>query len=214
MSIILAVGTTWKIASTYGATKTMSAVSNANPAVATLEASHGVIVGDKIHITSGWEGLNNKFVRVSAVSVNDVTLEGINTLDTNLYPATSGTGSVREVTAFTEITQITRDYQVSGGEQQYADTSTLKNRQDQRIPTNRSPVDVVLPVYQDAALGWYATVRAADGVVTAGEVVYPGNARSMFTGYFSLGTVATVSDKTLRNAVAIAYAQDPIEYAT
>lgn len=215
MSIILAVGTTFKIASAYGASKVMSAITNANPAVATFEAAHGFVVGDKIHIKSGWEGLNDAFVRVSAVSTNDITLEGVNTLDTDRYPAGAGIGSGREATAMTEITQITRDYTVSGGDQQYADTSTLKNRQDQRVPTNTSPVDVVLPVFHDASLGWYTTVRAAEGVPTAGEIIYPGSSgRSLFTAYFSLGKVATVSDKTLRNAVAVAYANDPIEYTT
>lgn len=214
MSIILAVGTTFKIVSTYGPVKAMSAVSNANPAVATLEASHGVVVGDKIHIKSGWELLNDRYVRVSAVSVNDVTLEGVNTSNTDLYPAGGGVGTVRESTATTEVTQITRDYTTSGGEQQYADVSTLKNRQDQRLPTNRSPIDVVLPVFHDPSLAWYPVVRAADGIPVAGEIVYPGNARSLFTAYWSLGNVATVSDKTLRNAVALAYANDPVEYST
>lgn len=214
MAVKLAVGTTWQIASTYAAAATMSAVSNANPAVATLSASHGVVVGDLIHITSGWEGLNNQLLRVSVVATNDVTLEGFSTTDTTKYPAGSGTGSVREVTAWTEITQITRDYQVTGGDQQYADISTLKNRQDQRIPTSRSAVDVVLPIFHDATLAWYATVRAADGTVTGGRVIAPDNSRTMFTGYFSLGKVATVSDSTLRNAVAISFAADPAEYAT
>src|SRR5687767_1355365 len=141
MSITLAIGTTASIASTYGASKSMSAVTNANPAVATLEAAHGVVVGDIIHILSGWELLNNRVVRVSAVSTNDVTLEDVNTSDTDLYPVGSSAGSVREVTAWTEITQITRNFSVSGGETNYADTSTLKNRQDQRVPVSRSPVD-------------------------------------------------------------------------
>lgn len=213
MSKILAVGTTFKIASTYGASKTMSAASNAAQCVITLEAAHGVVVGDKIHITSGWELLNNRFVRVAAVDTNDITLEDVNTSDTDLYPPGGGTGSVREVTGFTEVTQITREYTVSGGEQQFADVSTLKDRQDKRIPTNRSPVDVVLPIFHDPALSWYSIVRGADGVPTAGEIVYPGGSRSLFVGYWSLGSVATVQDRTLRNAVGIAYESEPIEYA-
>lgn len=214
MSIILAVGTSVKIASTYGASKSMTAVTNANPAVATLEAAHGVVVGDKIHVLSGWELLDNQYLRVSAVSTNDVTLEGFNTLDTDDFPPGGGVGSVREVTASIEVTQITREYSVTGGEQQFADGSTLKNQQDKRIPTNTSPIDVLLPIFHDPSLSWYGTVRNARGAPTAGEVIYPGGGRALFTGYWSLGKVATTSDKTLRNAVAIAYAADPIEYAT
>lgn len=214
MSITLAIGTTASIASTYGAAKTMSAVSNANPAEATLEASHGVVVGDIIHITSGWDLLNNRVVRVSAVDVNDVTLEGVNTTDTDLYPAGSGGGSVREITGWTEITQITRNLSVSGGETTYADTSTLKNRQDQRLPVSRTPVDVKLPVFDDPALSWYAIVEAADAIETGGRFVYPNGSRTLFSGFFTVGQVATVEDSTLRNSVDISFAARPIRYAS
>lgn len=214
MSITLAIGTTASIASTYGAAKTMSAVSNANPAEATLEASHGVVVGDIIHITSGWDLLNNRVVRVSAVDVNDVTLEGVNTTDTDLYPAGSGGGSVREITGWTEITQITRNLSVSGGETTYADTSTLKNRQDQRLPVSRTPVDVKLPVFDDPSLAWYPIVEAADAIETGGRFVYPNGSRTLFSGFFTVGQVATVEDSTLRNSVDISFAARPIRYAS
>lgn len=214
MSITLAVGTTVSIASTYAASMDMTAVSNANPAVATLEASHGVIVGDIIHITSGWDLLNNRVARVSAVATNDVTLEGIDTSDTDLYPAGTGTGSVREITAWTEITQITRAINVSGGEQQYADTSTLKNRQDQRIPTSRTVVDVTLPIFDDPTLSHVAAIEAADAVETGGRFVYPNGRRVYFAGFWTIGDVATIEDSTLRNAVSVSFASRPKSYAT
>ncbi|MGK2897209.1 MAG: phage tail tube protein [Burkholderiaceae bacterium] len=216
MAITLAIGTTVSIASTYGSVKAMSAVTNANPAVATLEASHGVIVGDVIQLVSGWDLLNGRVVRVSAVSTNDVTLEGVNTADTNLFPVGSGTGSVREITAWTEITQITRDYQVSGGTQNFADTSTLKNRDDTRIPTSRSPYDVALPVYDDPSLGFVSVVETADetATATAGRFVYPNTSRTFFNGFWTIGRVATVQDSTLRNGVTVSFAARPIRYAS
>ena len=214
MSITLAVGTTVSIADTYGASKTMSAVSNANPAVATLEASHGVIVGDIIHLTSGWDLLNDRVVRVSVVATNDVTLEGIDTSDTDLYPVGSGTGSVREITAWKEITQITRSISVSGGQQQYADTSTLKNRQDQRIPTSRSVIDVTLPVFDDPTLAYVAEIESADAVETGGRFSYPNGRKVYFAGFWTIGDVATIEDSTLRNAVSISFASRPKSYAS
>jgi hypothetical protein len=214
MSITLAVGTTVSIAETYGTARAMSAISNANPAVATLEASHGVIVGDIVQVASGWDLLNNRLVRVSAVDVNDVTLEGIDTSDTDLYPAGSGTGSVREVTAWQEVTQITRQINVSGGETTYADTSTLKNRQDQRIPVSRTPVDVQLPVYDDPDLAWVAVVQAADAIETGGRFVYPNGRRVYFAGFWTVGDVATIEDSTLRNRVDVSFASRPTSYAS
>ena len=214
MSITLAIGTTVSIASTYGTARTMSAVTNANPAVGTLESSHGVLVGDIIHIASGWDLLNNRVVRVSVVSTNDVTLEGINTADTDIYPAGSGIGSVREITAWTEVTQITRNFAVAGGEQQYADISTLKNRDDQRLPTSRTPVDVTLPLYDDPSLAFVAEINDADAIETGGRFVYPSGGRTLFSGYWTIGQVATVEDSTLRNSANISFAARPIRYAT
>lgn len=213
MSITLAIGTTASIASSYGAAKSISSITNASPAVATLEASSAVIVGDIIHITSGWDLLNNRVVRVSVAAGDVVTLEGVDTTDTDLYPAGSGVGSVREILAWTEITQITRNLAVSGGETTYADTSTLKNRQDQRLPVSRTPVDVKLPVFDDPALGWYAVVEAADAIETGGRFVYPNGSRTLFAGFWTVGSVATVEDSTLRNSVDVSFAARPIRYA-
>lgn len=214
MSITKAIGTTVTIASTYGTLSVMSAVTNANPAVATFGAAHGFVVGDKIHILSAWPGLNNRYVRVSAVATNDVTLEGVNTVSTTDYPAGGGAGSAREVTASTEISQIGRAINVSGGEQQYADTSLLKFAQDTRIPINRSAIDVTLPLYDDPSAAFVAVVTAADGIETAGEFTYKNGSRLMFTAFWSLGQVATIEDFTLRNALALAFANTPIKYAT
>lgn len=214
MSITLAVGTTGSIASTYGASRAITAISNANPAVATVEASHGFIVGDIIHVNSGWDLLNNRLARVSVVATNDITLENIDTSDTDLYPAGSGVGSAREITGWTEITQITRNINVSGGETTYADTSTLKNRQDQRIPVSRTPVDVTLPVYDDPTLAWYAEVNDADAIETGGRFVYPNGRRVYFAGFWTVGDVATIEDSTLRNSVSISFASRPTSYAS
>jgi Phage tail tube protein, TTP len=214
MSITLAVGTTVSVGSTYGASKAISAISNAATAVATFEAAHGIIVGDIVHITSGWELLNNRVVRVSAVATNDISLEGVNTTDTELYPTGAGVGSGREVTGWTEVTQITRQINVSGGEQTYADTSTLKNRQDTRVPVSRTPVDVVLPVFDDPTLAWVAAVQAVDSIETAGVFVYPNGRRVYYAGYWTVGDVATVEDSTLRNAVTVSFASRPISYAS
>jgi hypothetical protein len=214
MSITLAIGTTVSIASTYGASKTISAITNADPAVATFEAGHGVGVGDIVHLRSGWDLLDNRVVRVSAVATNDVTLEGVDTTDTDLFPAGAGTGSAREVTAWTEVQQITRNFQVNGGEQQYADISTMKNRDDKKIPTNRTAVDVKLPIYDDPTLAHYGVINDADATETAGRFVYPNGSRTLFAGFWSIGQVATVEDSTLRNSVDVSFAARPIRYAS
>lgn len=216
MSITSAVGTAFAIASTYASAKTMSAVTNAASAVATLAGSHGVVVGDIVEVTSGWDRLNGRLARVSAVATNDVTLEGINSSSTTDYPAGTGTGSVRVISAWTSISQITADFSVSGGSQQYADVTTLADRTQKRIPTVRDPIDITLPLFDDPSLAWYAAVQSvSDSSTTAGlRIVFPNGSRLLANGYWSLRKTPTVQDSTLRGEIAISMAADPTRYAT
>ena len=99
MAAVVADGTIVAIATTYGSSKTMSAVTNANPAVATLESSHGVSVNDIMEMSSGWPDLDDKILRASVVNTNDVTLEGFSTSNTTKFPASSGVGTERSTVA-------------------------------------------------------------------------------------------------------------------
>jgi hypothetical protein len=106
--------TTFFIASAFGSTITTTAVSNAAEAVVTA-AAHGLSNGDIVEVTSGWGRLNKRAYRVKSVTTDNFTLEGADTSSTTFYPAGSGTGSVREVTTWTQIIQV-MDPQSSGGE--------------------------------------------------------------------------------------------------
>lgn len=216
MAITLATGTIVAIASTYGSAVNMTAITNASAAVATLAAAHGVVVGDFLEVTSGWDRLNGRIVRVSAVSTNDITFEGINTSSTSLYPAGTGTGTIRRITAWTNLSQITSGISVSGGEQQFADITTLTDRTQKQIPTVRGAVNVTLPLFDDPSLGWYSTVQTASetATATAMRMIFPNNSRLVANGYWSLQTVPTIEDSTLRGSISISFVADPTRYAT
>jgi hypothetical protein len=216
MAIILAVGTTVSIG-TLGAVKTMSAITNASAAVATLEASHGIIVSDLLYVaTSGWQRLQYVIARASVVTTNDITLESINTTSTTYYPAGTGAGTINEVTAWTDITQLTRDLAISGGEQQFADTTGLADVVDQEVPTRRSPYRVRLPTFFDASLGWVATVRAAAAATTTLPVrfVYPNGNKLYASAVWSYQDFPTVEGDTLRGSVDLAIRGTPTIYAS
>ncbi len=153
---------------TLGSAKSMSALTNASQGVATLEASHGIIANDILMLYSGWSRLNNRVVRAESVSTNDVTLDDIDTSDTTAYPAGSGTGSIKEVTAWTQITQILTSAFV-GGDPQYATYAFLEDSTERRLFTPYSAEGLDLTVADDPTLSWIATVRAA----AAARTVYP-----------------------------------------
>lgn len=216
MSITLATGTLVAIASTYGASVNMTAITNASSAVATLAAGHGVVVGDFLEVTSGWDRLNGRIVRVSAVSTNDITFEGINTTSTSRYPVGTGTGSIRRITAWTSISQITSGISVSGGDQNFADITTITDAVQKQIPTTRSPVQVTLPLFDDPSLSWYSVVQSAaeSATATAIRMIFPNSTRLVANAYWSLQQVPTIEDSTLRGKIDVSFVSDPTRYAT
>lgn len=194
MSVEVGIGSKVEFGSALATAKTMSAISNANPAVATLEASHGVAVGEYIVITSsGWGKLQGRICRVSVVATNDVTLEGIDTSSTSDYPAGLGVGTVQEVSTWTEMTQIA-GINPSGGDQQFADASTLADTDDEQIPSNRTAVVYTFPVHDDNALSWYATLRttAAAGLRPMRLTAASGK-KTLMNGYWSFGEIPQIS---------------------
>lgn len=214
MAITLAVGTTVAIASAYGSSFNMTAITNASSAVATLAVGHGTVVGDFLEVTSGWARLNSRIVKATVVATNDVTLGGIDTSSTARYPAGSGTGSVRKVSTWTTIGQLTKDISVSGGQQQYADITTLDDVIDKQIPTRRSPVQVSLPLFYDAKLAFVTPVRAASETATPAAVrfTFPDGTVLVANAYWSYQDVPTIQDDTLRGQIDLSFVSVPAVY--
>lgn len=160
MTVRLPNGSTFDLASTYGSAITVTGISNANPAVATANA-HGLANGDILEVTSGWNSLNGRAVRVSGVTTNTFELEGINTLNTQKFPAGLGAGSVREVTALVRVTQVL-DVANSGGEQQFFNYGLLEEQDDRQLPTTRSPFQINITVADDTSQSFVPVAEAAD----------------------------------------------------
>lgn len=216
MGVKLPNGSTVSIASTFGSTKTMSAISNAAEAVATLEASHGVVENDIIEIyTSGWSRLNGRVVRADSVSTNDVTLEDINTASTTSYPAGSGTGTIREVTAWTQITQVL-EFNTEGGQQQFATYSFLEDDTERQLPTRKSAKSVTLSIGDDQSLAHYAVLLAADldKVARPIRVVLPSGAVIYYNAVVSFDTTPTLTkDQVMALSVSLSLVAEPTRYS-
>jgi hypothetical protein len=216
MSVTLADGSVLSIATAYATTKTMSAITNATDAVATLEASHGVVVSDVVEITSAWGGIDGRIARASVVDTNDVTLEGIDTSDTTLYPTAGGAGSVREISTWAQVTQIL-SIADEGGEQQYFDYQFMDQLFQRRIPTVTSPTTINLEIANDASLAYLATVRAAQAsqTVRAARLVFRNGQRIYFNAFWSLGFMPKLAlNQGVRRAISLAITALPTEYTS
>jgi hypothetical protein len=216
MSITLTTGTILAIASTYGASVNMSALTNATEAVATLAAAHGVVVGDYLEVTSGWGRLDKRIVRAKTVVTNDVTFELINTVSTTTYPAGTGVGSIRRITAWTNLSQV-KDLSVSGGDMQFADITAIDDVVSKQAPTIRSPVSMSLTTFDDPTLGWYTTVTSADDsrTPTGLKMSMPNGSKLVANAYWSVQRVPMVAtNDALKTSIALTYASEPVRYPT
>jgi hypothetical protein len=102
-------------AAAIAATKAITAITNATPAVVT-SAAHGYSNGDIVLLNCGWGRLNRRAFRVANVTTNTYELEGVDTTNTTFYPAGGGApGTSAKVTPFTQILQQMNP-QSTGGE--------------------------------------------------------------------------------------------------
>ena len=193
MSISLPNGALVSIANGYGSALTVSALTNANPAVATSTA-HGLANGDFVEVTSGWSRLTNKVARVSGVTANTFNLEGIDTTLTTIYPASSGTGSVRKITGYTQLSQILSSSS-SGGEQQFLEYQFLEGDAQKRIPTFKNAAGLTFSVADDITQPGYllATVANDDRLARAVKVVLPSASVISYNAYISLNKTPSLT---------------------
>jgi hypothetical protein len=107
-------GTIYSVATVFASAKTVTAVSNATEAVISCTA-HGYSVGDIVQLFSGWGRLNRRAVKVKTVLTDSFVAEGINTTNTEFFPAGTGIGTVKKVTTWQQINKILNPNN-SGGE--------------------------------------------------------------------------------------------------
>lgn len=115
--------------SALAADLTISAITKANPGVATSTA-HGLSNGDYVYLeVLGMYQLNERVVRVANVAANTFELEGV---DTTLFE-TFTSGTANKITFGTSITTAT-GLTASGGNFDFIDTTTIHGNARTQLP--------------------------------------------------------------------------------
>lgn len=160
MSVSLPNGATLKLAASYGTAKPITAITNANPAVASAVA-HGFLAGAILEVTSGWPKLNGRAVRVGAAPATDTfKLENVDSSDATLYPTASAPGSARAVLTWVDLPQVL-EFSTSGGDAQFASYQFLESDTEQQIPSGFSAMTIQVTIADDPTLACYPVLRAA-----------------------------------------------------
>lgn len=207
-------GTKYAVSTTLAAAIAMTAVSNANPAVAGTPTPPSN--GDILVLKSGWSNLNDTVVRAAAATANGFTLDKVDTTDVLRFPSGEGVGTYQVASSFVGLSSV-RDVEVSGGEQQfftYQNVEDESNRQKQD-PTYKNPMTFRMQLAYDEEQPWYDTLveldRKREPVVL--RAILPSGKSIYYYGMVSFNKVPTqkVNEHMLVEFTLSMYA-DPITY--
>ena len=179
MALFFPEGSSQQFSQTFASAKTITALTNANPAVATSTA-HGYITGDEVLVTSGWEDATDSVYKVETVDANSFKLLGLDTSNTGFFPAGTGTGTAQKISGWTAIPQVLT-ISGSGGDARFTDVQLLARRNSLKIPTGFNATSITLSLAHDASQPGYITMLgisrnlskvAFKQVISGGAVTY------------------------------------------
>lgn len=179
-------GSSQQFSSTFAAAKTITAVTNANPAVATC-TGHGYSSGDEILLTSGWEDATDSVYKISVVDANTFQILGLDTSNTSFFPSGSGAGTASKISGWTTIPQVLT-INGSGGDARFTEVNPLAKRNGIKIPTGFNAVSVTLSLGHDASNVNYQAMVGISRTLSkvAFKQVISGGAVTYGYGYLSV----------------------------
>ncbi len=179
-------GSKFYFSQTFAGTKTVSAVTNASPALATSTA-HGYVDGNEVLFTSGWEDATDTVYKVDQQDANSFQLLGLNSTSTTYFPAGTGTGTTSLISSWVEIPQVLT-ISSSGGDARFTDINPLARRNAIRVPTGFNATTINLTLGHDPAHANYITMLDVSRGLTkvAFKMALSGGATSYGYGYLSV----------------------------
>lgn len=195
-------GAKFYFSQTFAAAKTITVLTNANPAAATSVA-HGYADNDEILLTSGWEDATDTVFKVDQLTADTFSLLDFDTTNTAFYSAGTGIGSAQKLSAWTEIPQVLT-IATSGGDPRYTEVNLLSRRNGVRIPTGFNPADVTLTLAHDPANANYKTMLNISRTSTkvAFKLALAGGATSYGYGYMAVSDVPQMNSNQVNQVTA------------
>ncbi len=195
-------GSSQQFSSTFASAKTISAITNANPAVATSTA-HGYATGDEILLTSGWEDATDTVWKVTVLTADTFSIQGLDATNTNFYPIGGGAGTAQKVSGWTAIPQVLT-ISASGGDARFTDVAPLAKRNAIKIPTGFNATSIVLSIAHDASNANYVTMLGISRNLSkvAFKQVISGGAVTYGYGYLNVSEMPKLNNNSVNTVDA------------
>lgn len=170
-------GTKAYYSTTFASPKTVTGVTNADPAVATA-TSHGYTDGDPVLFESGWQDASDTIFEVDSQTADTFDIDGLNSTDTNVYAAGTGTGTTKEVSSWVEFPQVL-SISTNGGGIKYGTVDPIGSRQATKQPVGFEAIGVDMKLGYDPANATIAALQALTRSFSkaAFKLVLPGGGR-------------------------------------
>lgn len=190
--------------SAIAATKTITAITKANPASCTSVA-HGYSTGDYVYLLiSGMYQLQARVFRITVSSVDVFTLDST---DSTLF-STFSSGTAAKLTFGTTFGTVTT-LNGSGGDFDFIDTTTVHDAIKTQVPGIASPLTYSFENIWDVADTGLIAMKAASDLQAqrAFRFTFATGAIVTFSGYVgcSLVPIGSAQDKVTTPAVITAY---------
>lgn len=207
-------GAQFDISTVRGLAVAISALTNANPAVAT--AATAPTDGSIVVVESGWAGINGRPVLTGGRSGQNFNLLGANTSDTNLFFPGAGVGQYAPVSGWVALDQITGIEQ-TGGEQNAAEWNYVEDPtgEGQSMPTNKSPLVLTFTQHYDPDRPWHDALIAIDKAKSPIVVRerLPSGRVNLFAGFMSYQPFATRTPNEIQSVTAVLRVNKYSQYA-
>lgn len=144
-------GTLIQFSTTLGSAITVSGTTNANPAVATTSASHGLVDNDEVlFLPTNWSDINETVFKVDQLTTTTFSFLELDTSDTSFFPAGTGGGTVQKISSWVTVPQAL-DISTQGGDPRYTQIQLLASRNDIQVATGFNPTSVNFSLAHDPA---------------------------------------------------------------
>lgn len=145
-------GSTLQIAQTMGASLAVTGITNAKEAVASISSEDSSIAaGDYVQLFTSWVNMSGLVCRVKAAAAGKITLEMIDTSDTEMYPEGGGAGTMVKIQSWIDL-PLTPTIANSGNEQQTTTFQAIQHERAVNINTYKSAATQTFTMAHDASL--------------------------------------------------------------
>lgn len=147
MGYSLPEGSSQQFSDTFSAAKTITAITSASPAVATC-AAHGFANGDEVLLLVGWEDATEAIYRVKSLTADTFSIDGLDSTDGALFPASGGKGTAQKVTDWQVIPKI-ENINPSGGDPKFTEANPIARKRGIKIPSGFNPISMGIEIGYD-----------------------------------------------------------------